>query len=373
MRLQLTALFDGHAARALLLSGLLLSTGLPLGCSTDTTDDKPPVGARIYATVSSTNEVLVLDEQTHALVKSIGVGRGPAIVLSTPDDAQLYTANWADNTVSVVDLATSQVTSLGMPGRPYVIAMAASGSEVFVGCDGVNAIEVIDTKTKAVVRRLPFSSLPASVIVSPDGRTVYVATLGLPGVAPGKLVAISAETGDIVREALTVGDAPAWITITPDGSKVYTLNFLSDDITVVNTQTWKVDATITTAKGSQGIIGNVTPDGSRLYVTNHGTNDMIAVDTRTNEVVQTIQFEAKPVGVSFNRAGTQVYVTDFGPDSKNQSVGEGVNYLLTGVYMGTGNGQVRVYNVASGAQVGSTVSTGPGPTSVVALPAAKED
>lgn len=355
---------------------LACSDAKPSSDTDASTEESPAAtagGGRIYASVSGAAEVVVLDDATHAQLASIPVGKGPAIILATSDYAKLYTANWGDNSVSAIDAKAQTSKAIGMPGRPYVIALSPDGKRLYAGVSGVNEIEVIDTTTDRIVDTFAMSELPASIIVSPDGATLYVAFLGgaIPGLAPGSLLAVSATTGDIVHPALTVGLVPAWITMGPDGSKVYTLNFLSDDISVVDTASWKVDATIEMGTGSQTIIGNVTPDGSALYVTNFGSAELVAIDTKTNAIARTIKLSGKPVGVNFSADGKRVYTTDFGTASIGQDPLIGLNYLLTGVYSGGGTGQVRAFDVASGEAVGSTASTGPGATSVVVSPAAE--
>ena len=353
-----------------------------LGCSTDTTDTTNATNAtnatdaasardkgRIFATVSSTGELLVLDDATHELLQTAHVGAGPAIVIATPDEQQVFTANWGDNSASAVDTKTLSVTNIPLADRPYVIAMSPDGSYLYAGINSTNQIAVINTTTHAVERNISMNALPASIIVSRDGRTLYVALLaaGLGLIGPGTLVAVDAATGAISQPALQVGSTPAWITIGKDGSRVYTLNFSSGDITVVDTAAWSVVATIPAGAGSESIIGNVTPDGSRLYVSNHGTSELIGIDTANNQIVQHIPLDGRPVGVQFDADGKYIYTTDFGTGSINEGVGASLAYLTMGVYHGTSNGQVRVFELATGQPVGSTVSTGPGPTSVVRL------
>ncbi|HEX7479219.1 MAG TPA: hypothetical protein VF331_15545 [Polyangiales bacterium] len=131
------------------------------------------------------------------------------------------------------------------------------------------------------------------------------------------------DTGSVTHAAIAVGAVPAWVTISPDGSKVFTLNFLSDNVSVVDTASWQLLATVPTETGSQGIIGNVTPDNAKLYVTNLGRHELIAIDT---------------------------------------------TYLLTGKLTPHGNGQLSVFDTLSGKLVGKKIALGPGPTSVVVLP-----
>jgi YVTN family beta-propeller protein len=333
------------------------------GCGNDATSTA--TGATIYATVSSTAEVVAIDDETHMVRRSYRVGKGPAILLSTPDHRKLYTANWADDSLSVIDLKSGRVSEIELGSRPYVIAMDPLGRYVWAGLQS-REIAVVSVDGDREERRFATSELPASIIASPDGETLYVAYLGL-GITPGSLVALDADTGTELRPRLSVGQSPAWITAKHDGTRVYTLNFLSDDITVVNTETWSVEATVSTGTGSQGIIGNVAPDDTRLYVTNHGTSNLIAIETNTNKIVQTVALGGRPVGVNFSHDGLRVYTTDFGPTSKGEPVQ--LNYLLTGQYSASGNGEVSVFDVASGAPVGDSVELGAGPTSVVVIPA----
>lgn len=320
-------------------------------------------GAHVYATVSGSSEVVVINQDSFKQVGSFPVAAGPAIILQTPDGKKLYTANWQGNSVSAIDTATEDVVDIPTGGRPYVITMPPAGDFVYVGVNPTG-IAVIDTKSDSIARTIPTSDLAASLIASPDGKILYVATFSL--ASTGQLRAISTADGAIVHDPIAVGSAPAWITITPDGSHVYTLNFLSDDISVVDADSFEVTATISTGTGSQSIIANVTPNGKTLWVTNHGTAEAIAIDTKTNEIVKTIPINGRPVGVQFNADASRVYITDFGPASLQAPAD--INYLLTGQFSSTDPGQISVFDTKTGKQIGESLVLGPGPTSVVVGP-----
>lgn len=321
-------------------------------------------GGRIYAAVSGSDEVVVLDDVTHEVITSIAVGEGPAILLHTPDYKKLYSANWQDNSISAISTETNKASAIAVAERPYVIALSPDGTRLYAGLND-SSIAVIDTSTDEVIKTFPTNELPASIIVSADGATLYVATIGL---GPGTLRAISAADGSIVHAPIKVGGSPAWITIGPDGKKVYTLNFLSDDVSVVDTASFSVDTTIQAGEGTQGIIGNVTPDGERLYVTNYGNGTLIGIDTKTNKVVQTIELTGRPVGINFDEAGTRLYVTDFGPESLLESALSGAEFLLSGDYKATYAGQISVFDRETGEPIGESVKVGPGATSIVVVP-----
>ena len=62
----------------------------------------------------------------------------------------------------------------------------------------------------------------------------------------------------------------------------------------------------------------MNPAGTRVYVTNYDSNNVSVIDTATNTVVATVTVGSDPFGVSENPAGTKVYVANQG--SNNVSV-----------------------------------------------------
>jgi len=346
------------------------------GCSSDTDKTRAPTagkdagrdagesgGGHIYVTMMGDDEVAVVDAETHAVTRHIAVGLNPAILLGTPDRSKLYSANWGDDTLSSIDVASAEVTSIALHGRPWVIAMSPDGKSLYAGL-GSNEIAVIDTKSDTVARTMPFDVLPASIIVSPDSSTLYVARL-----TDSTLEAISADTGSVIHPPIPVGGSPAWITILPDGSTVYTLNFLSGDVTVVDTATWQVTTTVSDGMGSAGIVGNVTPDGSLLCVTDYGTEDLSAIDTKKNAVAWTLPTEGRPVSIGFSPDGKRGYVGDYGPDSVAVTPADLITALGSGTLLKiTGSGHLTEFDPKTGMRVGDPMMVGKGPSSLVVIP-----
>jgi YVTN family beta-propeller protein len=331
----------------------------------------PP--GKIYVTMYGDDEITVIDQATRTVVAHIPVGKGPAILLSTPDKKKLYTANWLDNSISAVDVATHAVKSIPMGSRPWAVAMSPDGASVYAGL-GANRIAVVSTATDAVARSIDTSpDLPESVAVSADGTTLYVAptsTGGTTALGPGSLEALSTTTGAVVHAPITVGSAPAWASVSPDGSRAYTLDFVSGDVSVVDTAAWRVTATVAVGSGSQPIISASTPGGT-LAVTNFGTGNLVTIDA-AGKVTHTLALDGRPVGVGgFDRGGTLGYACDFGHASL--AVAESLPALtafLAGdltTFVGKGPGHVTAFDPATGAQVGKAITVGKGPTSVVVI------
>ncbi len=102
-----------------------------------------------------------------------------------------------------------------------------------------------------------------------------------------------------------------------DGTKVYITNEFSDSVSVIDTVTNMVIANINLGYQTfpQGVA--VTPDGSKLYVAENATNlplnqnsGVAVIDTATNTVIAGIQTGVRPVGVAVSPDGGKVYVTN---------------------------------------------------------------
>src|SRR5262249_2684922 len=92
---------------------------------------------------------------------------------------------------------------------------------------------------------------------------------------------------------IPVGDTPAGVAVTPDGSTVYVAshNRGFDIVSVINTATKTVFATIPVGSHPAGLA--VTLDGSKVYVADSGASAVSVIDTSTNTVSNTI-----PVGLT---------------------------------------------------------------------------
>ena len=88
---------------------------------------------------------------------------------------------------------------------------------------------------------------------------------------------------------------------------VYVVNGLSKNVSVIETNSNKVVATIPVGTDPAGVA--INPSGTRAYVTNRYSNSVSVIDTSTNSVIKTIHVGSTPNGVAVNPTGTRVYRT----------------------------------------------------------------
>jgi YVTN family beta-propeller protein len=97
-----------------------------------------------------------------------------------------------------------------------------------------------------------------------------------------------------VPNCLPVVNGWNYTVITPDGKNAYVTNHLSHSVSVIDTATNTVVATVPVGMGPVGI-GIAQPPPS-AYVTNAGSNSVSVIDTATKTVTATVTVGVKPEG-----------------------------------------------------------------------------
>ena len=167
---------------------------------------------RIFTSNVNSDSISMLDRDSKADASgwsqtTISVGKGPEGFDVSPDCKQLWAANSGDGTVSVIDLATQEVT------------------------------DTFNVRTKRSNR----------VKFTPDGKLVLISDLGT-----GDMVIIDASTHKEVKR-LNLGHGVAGILLAPDGSRAYVAVSADSNVAVVDMKTFAVTSRISTGRGPDGM------------------------------------------------------------------------------------------------------------------------
>jgi YVTN family beta-propeller protein len=107
-------------------------------------------------------------------------------------------------------------------------------------------------------------------------------------------------------------NVPFGVAVTLDGKHAYVTNNGSSSVSVIDTAMNMVVATVALPAGSEPRGVAITPDGKHAYVVNHGSNTVSVIDTGMNTVAATVAVGPQPYGVTITPDGKHAYVANFG-------------------------------------------------------------
>ncbi len=107
----------------------------------------------------------------------VPVGKGSEGFDVSPDGKEIWVANAGDGTVSIIDVATRQVTQTlaADVGGANRLKFTLDGKLVLISCLGQPDVTVIDSATRKTVKRIPVGHGAAGILMQPDGSRAFVA------------------------------------------------------------------------------------------------------------------------------------------------------------------------------------------------------
>lgn len=143
-------------------------------------------GNFVYTCSLSESEVLVVDPSNSDLADIVGLGasKGPIQLAVSPDDQTLYVSAQISNEMYVIDVSdpnNRQIAStIPLGAMPWHPAVTPDGSRVYVGNLGANTVSVINTASNQVSTigsgtGADGISQPHGAAVSQAGDFVFVA------------------------------------------------------------------------------------------------------------------------------------------------------------------------------------------------------
>ncbi|ABQ27982.1 beta-propeller fold lactonase family protein [Geotalea uraniireducens] len=210
-------------------------------------------GTRLYVANYDAMSVSVIDltAPTPNIIASPGVGTAPIGVAISPDGATVYVTNSGSDNITAVKTSDNTVLttfSAGPAGNaPMGIALGKVGTvtKIYVANNTANSLTVINESTKAITNTVPLGtdSAPFAVAAKPDGSTVYVTKSGA-ATNGGDSVAVIDTSTFTVTTAISVGAMPFGVAVSPDGFRVLAVNNMGNSVSVINTSSNAVAATL---------------------------------------------------------------------------------------------------------------------------------
>lgn len=180
-------------------------------------------------------------------------------------------------------------------------ALPATASEIWVTNEKDNTISVIDIATLEVTRTIPTGERPRGITFSKDHSVVYICASDSDTVQ-----VMDPETGKILHD-LPSGEDPEQFVLHPDDKHLYIANEDDAITTVVDTETRKVVAQINVGIEPEGMA--VSPDGKIAITTSETTNMAHWIDTATQQLFANTLVDSRPRHAEFTHDGSQLWVS----------------------------------------------------------------
>ena len=252
------------------------------------------------------NTVSVIETATNAVAATVTLtaGSGPNRIAITPNGAFAYVLGQYSGTITVLDTAkvltdpsNAIVKTIEISGAKvgFAAVISPNGKFAYVGacatpCDFSSSptffMAVVDTSTNTI-RTTVQGALPGSI--TPNGEFAYGSSPFNDTVVVTDTAKALSDPSHAVSATIQVGSFPYAVALTPDGRFAYAPNCgefcLSDEpssvstVSVIDTATNTVAATVPLPPTSSPTGVAITPDGKFAYVPNGWSNSVAVIDT----------------------------------------------------------------------------------------------
>lgn len=303
---------------------------------------------------------------------------------------EVYVAANDSSQVTIVDPLAGTTTPVGVSPAPALVVVSPDGRRVYVAQTGDLDLSVIppypgsstqvlamDAATHGTLGTVTLSGVPTGMALSPDGRWLYVVQLG------GELSVVDTASLAVVRRGSSWG--ALGIAASPDGRWLYLP--AENVVHVIDAGTLELADWVRVSWAGSALWPAVHPTGQRLYVATSGYNwgEVVEVDTsaapmltRVRETLLNIEL---PFGLAISPDGGRLFVPGAGgldtidTASMTTLMVEGLDprgaaFSTDGAaaYVTTGSGELVTVDAATLATTGTPLAVGNDPFGVAVRP-----
>ena len=209
---------------------------------------------RAIVTAEEQQAIIVIDIDNGKILKSIKTDQKVShMVALGQNESTAYITNLGSGSVSVINLETEEVTTTLPTGDGTEgVAVLPKQNEIWITNRSANTVSVVDHTTNKIIDSSPSSNFPIRAEVSPHQQWVAVSN------AKSSEVSIfDAATRDQVQKISTAEKGknamPIGLTFSDDNRFLFVANSQQNNISVIDTNNWKLINTFKTDQTPDGI------------------------------------------------------------------------------------------------------------------------
>jgi len=256
-----------------------------------------PDGNLMVACTDS-NAADIIDPATGKSVRRVPLGDEPEAFDLSPDGKTIYVSNEDEGEASFIDAASGKKLQAVKVGKePEGVKLSADGKTLYVTSEVASLVHVIDVATAKVVKNVKVGKRPRRMAITPDGKELWVtneldASVSIVSTADHSVI------GSIkfaVKGARAEDISPVGITMTRDGKRAFVSLGKANHVAFVDVPGRKVTDLVLVGKRAW----NVTLDKAeaRLWVVNGLSDDVTVIDVAAAKAIKSIPVGRVPYGL----------------------------------------------------------------------------
>lgn len=221
-------------------------------------------------------------------------------------DPVLVVANKHSNTLSYVDpVAMEVLETISVGNNPHEITITPDQRYAYLSSYEApgNFIFVVDLLKRQQIDTIFTGDVGRihGAAMGPEGKYAYF-TAG----QSGQIIEVETRTNTISRTIPSHGKISHMVYVSPDGKHLLTANITSEDISVIDRISGKLEKIIPAGKGVEGMA--FTPNGKYLWALNQTGGSIMVIDWVRREVIDEFECEGMPVRIAFTGDGKTALV-----------------------------------------------------------------
>ena len=253
---------------------------------------------QIMLACTDSNAADVIDPATGKSVRRIPLGDEPEAFDISPDGKTLYVSNEDEGAVSFIDAANGKVLNTIKVGKePEGVKVSADGKTLYVTSEVASLVHAIDVASAKVVKNIKVGKRPRRMAFTPDGKELWVTNE-----LDASVSIVATDTGTVkdtikfeVKGARSEDITPVGVQISRDGKRAFVALGRANHVAFVDVPSRKVTHLVLVGKRAW----NVTLDKAeaRLYVVNGLSDDVTVVDVAAAKPIKSIPVGRVPYGL----------------------------------------------------------------------------
>jgi PQQ-dependent catabolism-associated beta-propeller protein len=256
---------------------------------------------KLLLACTDSNVADLIDPASGKSLRRIPLGNEPEAFDLSPDGKTIYVSNEDEGVLSFIDLGSGKLRlSVPVGKEPEGVKVSADGKLVYVTSEVASLVHVVDTATGKIVKNIKVGKRPRRMAITADGRELWVtneldASVSIVSTADHSVIdTLKFE----VKGARAADITPVGIQMTRDGKRAFVALGSANHVAFIDVPTRKVTNLVLVGKRAW----NVTLDKAeaRLWVVNGLSDDVTVVDVAAAKAIKSIPVGRVPYGLVIN-------------------------------------------------------------------------